>query len=391
MRILYFSRNYTSHDYRFLSALANTEHEVYYLRLERGEYPLENRSLPQEVKCIYWNYGSAHAKFVDGPRILKEFKAVIRRIRPDLIQAGPLQRSAFLVALSGFHPLVSMSWGYDLLLDANRNALWRWATRYTLKHSEAMVGDCDTIRQLAISHGMPSDRIVTFPWGIDIEHFLPRAQTIQPSEENSHPLYMQAQDYKFTILSTRSWEPIYGVEIIANAFIQAARQHPELHLIMLGDGSQASSIQNILSQDCNSPSTMQGLKLQGLDNKTYFPGQVKYYELPQVYHSADLYISAAHSDGTSISLLEAMACGLPVLVSDIPGNREWVTPGENGWLFPDGDSNALSHAILHAIEQRHQLPEMGRRGRQLVEKRANWKINFLKLLQAYEIALKNSV
>ena len=66
-----------------------------------------------------------------------------------------------------------MSWGYDLLQDAERNAAWSWATRYTLKHSAAMVGDCNTIRQLAVSYGMPDERIVTFPWGIDLEHFTP--------------------------------------------------------------------------------------------------------------------------------------------------------------------------------------------------------------------------
>ena len=47
-----------------------------------------------------------------------------------------------------------------------------------------------------------------------------------------------------------------------------------------------------------------------------------------------------------------MACGCPVLVSDIPGNREWVQPGENGWLFPDGDAQALGQAIIQAVEQR---------------------------------------
>jgi hypothetical protein len=69
-----------------------------------------------------------------------------------------------------------MSWGYDLIQDAERNALWRWATRFTLRHSAAMVGDCETIRQLATSYGMPDERIVTFPWGVDLQHFSPAAK-----------------------------------------------------------------------------------------------------------------------------------------------------------------------------------------------------------------------
>ncbi len=171
MRILYFSRDYTTHDHRFLSALAKTEHQVYYLRLEGGGQVLEDRPLPPEIEQVEWAGGNDPATLKDGLRLLDDLRRVIRQVNPDLIHAGPIQRSAFLVALSGFHPLVSMSWGYDLLHDAQINPFWRWSTRYTLHHSAAMVGDCDTIRQLAISYGMPNDRIVTFPWGIDLHHF----------------------------------------------------------------------------------------------------------------------------------------------------------------------------------------------------------------------------
>ncbi len=121
-----------------------------------------------------------------------------------------------------------------------------------------------------------------------------------------------------------------------------------------------------------------------------FPGQINYTDLPRYYRSADLYISASHSDGTSISLLEAMACGCPVLVSDIPGNREWVQQGVNGWLFPDGDAWALEQAIFQAVEQRELLPEMGRAARRIAEQRADWNLNFAQLERAFEIA-KNSV
>jgi len=123
-----------------------------------------------------------------------------------------------------------------------------------------------------------------------------------------------------------------------------------------------------------------------LDRVT-FPGLVKQSELPDFYRTADLYLSASHSDGTSISLLEAMGCGRPVLVSDIPGNKEWVTPGKNGWLFPDGNVEALSQAIVQVLSERPKLPEMGLSARLITENRANWKTNFPLLLDAYNLAI----
>jgi len=365
VRLLYFTRDYTPHDHRFLSALAQSGLQVYYLQLERRRHPLEDRPLPPQVEQIPWAGGQRAVSGWDIPRLLAYLKRVIRQVQPDLIQAGPIQRSAFLVAFSGFRPLVSVSWGYDLLHDAWRNPLWRWATRYTLKHSTVMVGDCNTIRQIAVSFGMPDERIITFPWGVDIRHFSPAAKA-----------YLSATvERDFTLLSTRAWEPIYGVEVIARAFVMAANQCPQLRLIMLGNGSQAGRLRKLF--------------LQGqVAERVLFPGQVSQRDLPRYYHAADLYLSASHSDGTSISLLEAMACGLPVLVSDIPGNREWVEHGVQGWLFADGDAEALAQGILQAVENRQRLAEMGRAARALVKQRANWEKNFPQLLKAYALALE---
>jgi glycosyltransferase involved in cell wall biosynthesis len=378
MRILYFSRDYSSHDYRFLTGLAKSGHAIGYLRLEKRTHSQELRPLPIEVESIPWYGGKSPARLRYGLSLLNDLKRVISYFKPDLIQAGPIQQTAFLAALTGFQPLVSMSWGYDLLIDARRNTFWRWATRYTLQHSAALIGDCNITRQIAITYGMPANKIVTFPWGIDLDHFHPNMDLSQPAKN--------AQATPLTLLSTRSWEPIYGVDVLARGFVKAAAQEPSLHLVMLNNGSQADVIHKIFAPVANNQANPEGAGVLS-SPRVIFPGQIGYGELPNYYHSADLYLATTHTDGTSISLLEAMACGTPVLVSDIPGNREWVEHGHNGWLFPDGDSDALASAILHAVDSRHNLPEMGRAARRIAEQRANWSQNFPKLMNAYEIAL----
>lgn len=206
-----------------------------------------------------------------------------------------------------------------------------------------MVGDCNTIRQLAISYGIADNRIITFPWGVDIHHFSPST-----TKRFNMPT--------FSLLSTRGFEPIYGVDVIARAFVIAAKKKPDLHLTMLGNGSQAAAIRQIFL-------------VGAVSDRVHFPGQIAYADLPGYYQSADIYISASHSDGTSISLLEAFACGVPAIVSDIPGNREWVTSGENGWLFPDGDAESLATVILNAVDHYVDLPRMSNSARNLAEDR----------------------
>lgn len=377
-RILYFSRDYTVHDQRFLVALAKTDHQVFFLRLEKRTSGLDESSVPYGVEFIHWSGGQAPYTDTQRAQTLSDLKNVIRRIKPDLIQAGPLHLSAYLAARSGFQPLVSMSWGYDLLYDAKHSPQARRAIHYTLAHSAALVADCRTIRELAVSYGMPDERIIAFPWGIDLDHFSPAISGEKPNPD--HATYTHNSQFlipasQFTLLSTRAWEPIYGVDVIARAFVQAARLHPELRLMMLGNGSQAGLIRQIFQTG-------------GVIDRVQFPGQVGQDELPEYYRRADLYLSASHSDGTSISLLESLACGTPVIVSGIPGNREWIEPGVQGWWYPDGDASALAQCIEKALEFRQRLPAMGQAARTLAEQRADWNRNFPELFKAFEIALR---
>lgn len=315
-----------------------------------------------------WAGGKQPFTWDQKEALLADLKRVIGEIQPDLIQAGPVQTTAYLVALAGFNPLVTVSWGSDLLVDAGKNARYTEITRYTMARSAALVADCQPVAAAAIAYGMPEEKIVTFPWGVDLDHFSPA----DPAFEQT--LFPDKSQNPFIILSTRAWEPIYGVDILAQGFVLAAREIPELHLVMLGNGSLASRLRIIFESG------------QVMD-RVLFAGQVTQNDLPRYYRSADLYLSASRSDGTSISLLEALACGRPALVSDIPGNRAWIEPGVQGWWFSDGGPQSLAAALSRAFAQRQDLPKMNLAARRLAEERANWPENFKKLQTAYDLAL----
>ncbi len=365
MKILYFSRSYTPHDHRFLSALAETPYQVSFLQLEKPERRTEERSVPGGVNAIQWDGGKKLFHWRDVPALTLDLQRVILEVKPDVIHAGPVQSAAYLAARSGFQPLVTMSWGSDLLLDAERNDWMRRITRYTLKRTTVLAGDCEAVRDKAGQFGFPAERTVLFPWGVDLQRFT-------PARSNHFRNILGWQD-AFIVLSLRSWEPLYGVDVLARGFAQAARQVPGLRLLMLSGGSQSETIRQIFEQ-------------AGVLDKVHFTGQISQNDLPLYYQAADLYVSASHSDGSSVSLMEALASGLPALVSDIPGNREWLADSGAGWLFPDGDDQALTERILNAYQRRGELQPVRLAARALAEKRANWPVNFKRLLFAYEKA-----
>jgi glycosyltransferase involved in cell wall biosynthesis len=371
MRILYFSKNYTPHDFRFLSSLSKTEHEIYYLKLEANKRQTEDRPVPENIQQILWAGGQHEFRWRDVPHLTLDLRRLTKIIRPDLIHAGPIQNCAFLAAFSGFRPILAMSWGYDLVMDADKSAWMRWVTRYTLKRSAFFTSDANVSRDKAVAFGMDPERTVIFPWGTDIEHFIPRKDEKGKKVRGANRKSEIENPKSITLFCNRTWESIYGVDVLAKAFVRVATANPDVNLILLGGGSQGGKIRQIL---------MNG----GVLDRVHFGGHVRQADLPRWYHMADLYISPSHVDGSSVSLMEALACGLPCLVSDIPGNKEWIEDGVNGWLYRDGDTDDLAGKILSAIDSRKLLMRMGELARKTAEEKADWQKNFGKLLAVYE-------
>jgi len=170
---------------------------------------------------------------------------------------------------------------------------------------------------------------------------------------------------------------MYGTRLVAEAFALAAARDPGLRLLMLGNGSDRQRVHEPLESG-------------RLTSRAHFPGPVDHEELSTYFRAADLYVSASRVDGTSVTLLEAMASGLPVLVSDIPSNLEWVDGEPNGWTFRDGDARSLADAMIRLGAQRTRLGAMGRAARRVAESRADWSKNFAGLEKAYRTAREHS-
>lgn len=356
MKIIYFSLGYSTHDHRFLKAISEGGHEVFFVQLEGNSRQVEQRLAPQNVQQVIWKGGHEPFRWGNLLNLTLDFRRLTREIKPDLIHAGPIQTCAFIAVLSGFRPILTMSWGFDLMEDVHRNKWWKLVTKYVLRNTQYFTSDAFVTRDKSISYGMNPEKTTVFPWGVDLEHFKPSTFDLRPST--------------FTLFCSRAWETRYGVDVLARAFVKVAQQNENMDLILLNGGSQGGRLRQILQSG-------------GVLQRVTFGGQISQIDLPRWYHMADLYISPSHVDGSSVSLMEALACGLPCLVSDIPANKEWVVEDENGWLFKDGDANALAEKILAAMNQREKLPEVGRASRRLAEMRADWKKNAEVLMNVY--------
>jgi glycosyltransferase involved in cell wall biosynthesis len=359
VKVLYLSRAYSTHDRRFLSAFVDAGFATAHLPLVGDA--LDRRPLPAGVEALRW-VGDSRALhgFTDYLVRLVALRRLLAIHKPHVVVAGPVQSGAFLVALSGYRPLVTMSWGSDMLVDAQRSRWLKTVTRFALRRSSGFIGDCRAVRDaIAAFTPVTDERGVFVPWGIDAERFSPGPSRLELRQElgwGNDPV----------LICTRSWEPIYAIDVLIRAFARVRVTHPRARLLLIGSGSQASSINSLIAS-------------LGLGASVHAAGRVDNDLLPDYFRLSDVYVSAALSDGTSISLLEAMACGLPVVVTEGYGNLEWVASGINGWLAKPGDEHSLARELNTALSCSNCYTTISRINIDIVLAKAHWKQNAMEL------------
>jgi len=292
-----------------------------------------------------------------------ELRSCISKFNPELVHAGPIQTCGFIAALTGFRPLLITSWGSDLLLCANKNEEWRHATEFALRSSDGFFCDSNAVREAALRFvKIPASRIAQFPWGLEQQYL---------GSPNSRSVQTAGSRLDATFICTRSWEPTYDVDVLLTAFDKIHKRNNRNKLLLIGDGSLRGQVREfIVARD--------------LETSIITPGLVPASQMKMWFESADIYISCAQADGTSISLLEAMAAGLPAIVTDIPSNREWVSEPDNGWLAKQGSPEDFAEKMQQAVGLRQlQRSAIACRNQAIVAKRANWDENFPELMELY--------
>lgn len=183
-----------------------------------------------------------------------------------------------------------------------------------------------------------------------------------------------------TVLCARWFEPIYDNLSLVRAFAEVLHGNRDARCIFTSTGSQLSEARKLWT----------ALRPDADANAMRFLGGVSRDAMLENLRSADIYVSMSHSDGTSTSLLEALAAGLYPIISDIPANREWlVDHGCEGLLVPVGDRVALAKSILEVAAEQDLRQRASAHNRTIVARLADSSHNHQRLLQIIRSHVRN--
>ena len=370
MRICYIADGISIHTQRWVNYFAGRGHEVHLIssRFPSGYEGYDKKIKMHPLVRLFPRIWKVSGYF-SGILWLIQVRELVKKIQPDIVDAHFITINGYLGAISGFHPLILTAWGSDILLALKRNFAHRLLTKQALKRADCVVCWSSVLKEEALRLGAIPDRIEVAFIGVDTEKF--------SSKQGDSDFRRKIDISTFNspiVISTRNLNPVYDVETLIRAIPLVLEEVPEARFVITGEGKQKNYLENLVQN-------------LGIKDNTKFIGWISHDELPQYLASSDVYVSTSLSDGTSQSLLEAMACGLAPVVTDIVANQPWVRDGENGFLFPMKDYKILATKITCLLTNKEKRAAFGQASRKIVIERANLEREMARVEQIYETVL----
>lgn len=213
------------------------------------------------------------------------------------------------------------------------------------------------------------ERFIQIPNGVDLSQF----NLSVDGSSIRHALHLDLKS--FLVLFVGEMDPAHHYRRVDN-LIRAVKlvSDPLVHLLLIGGGGNVPTYQMLTEQ-------------LGLVDQVHFLGRIDHQDLPKYYAGADLFVlPSCIQEAFPLVVLEAMACGLPVVVSDLPGVRTLVTK-EVGFTVKPGDVEELAERILRIRDKPEESKQMGERGHAIVSQTYSWTVIGKQLIDLYQLII----
>lgn len=279
--------------------------------------------------------------------------AIYRRERPDILHhvaMKPVIYGSIAALLTRCRKTVNALGGLGYVFIGSRlkarilrpvvTALFRWL--FSRQGSRLVLQNADD-RDLLAGVGAvdPANVVLIRGSGVDLRSYSP-----VPSRD--------ASDRPVVVLASRMlWDK--GVGEFVSAARELKAQGAEARFVLVGDS------------DPDNPSAIPAETLRSWQDEEVVEWFGERHDMPEVFAQADMVVLPSYREGLPKVLIEAAACGKPIVTTDVPGCREVVVNGDNGLLVPARDAKALASAIRELLNDPVRREAMGRRGRERAE------------------------
>ena len=303
---------------------------------------------------------------------------IAAKVQPDIIHAHTAGGPGWYGAFCRHHPYVIHGYGSDLLPYhyGVKNIFSKMLTMYACKKADRIVVTGEHMVDASSHLGIPNHKFKVLPRGVDLKVFKPGLNTEGLKNKlninNSSPVIFSPR-YQLE-------ETYYNFDTIIKSIPHIKKLHPDVLFIQLyGEGREKEKKEL----------EVMALNL-GVSKNYKMINAVGNEEMPFFYNLADAVVSVPSTDGFPVTVLEASACGVPMVVTNLDFTAEWFKNDQNGILIPVRDSLALSKAVLKLLDNQEMRHRIIVKNREQVEEKADYGKCMLELEKLYYELLTNS-
>jgi L-malate glycosyltransferase len=316
--------------------VSNAGHEVHVVGRVAPGWPELELAVPSHRLSASW------PPPLRGFHMSHALGRVAHELDPDLVHAHYLTEYGWMAARENLRPLISSAWGSDVLAVRGVNRL---RSRDAVDASALVFVDSAYLgREVrALAHNDVPVKVVR--WGLDLE-------TFSPGDRSAAREALGTPTDGPLVVSVRGLKQVYNPELLLRAFARVRARRREAHLLL--KHPQAATPLSITA----------AIERLGLQRAVTMLGNLPSSRLPDVYRAADVVVSLASSDSSPRSVWEALACGRPVVVSDLPWARDELEPGGEA-LLVSLDTAEVASAIDRVLDDQALAERLGAAARAL--------------------------
>ena len=283
-------------------------------------------------------------------------KKTMNAFAPDIIHAHYASSYGVLGYLSKFKPFILSVWGSDVYDFPQKNQLNKWLLKKVI-HSANTV--CSTSEAMKAVIATQFDRfdVKVIPFGVDASVFAPASGSPQ----------------QFTVGTIKSIEAHNGIDCLLDAanIIINEYHNTYIHFLIVGQGSLLGEMKQKTTD-------------LGLDNYVKFTGYIPHEKIVEFHQKLSVFISVSTRESFGVAVLEAAACGVPAITSNVGGLPEVNEDNYTGYVIPPNNPEKLAITILKLFENKHLKNQKGENARDRVAKQFNWNKNVAQMVNVYK-------
>lgn len=360
MKIAFLAARNCIHAVRWVNEMADRGHDIYLITMHSGGDAINKR-----IKICSLSYGPPLGYLLNAVSL----KITLNDIRPDVLHVHYASGYGTLGRLGGFHPYILSIYGSDVYEFPYRSFINRNLVRQNLSAADWLCSTSEIMARQANQLCPGLKNLTVTPFGVDTGIFRP-----VPSLRNAEFI---------TIGTVKKLEKKYGIDILIKAFAEVRKELEiaspglvqKLRLLIVGEGPQKKELAELARR----------LRLTGV---TEFAGAVPHCEVPGYLNRMDIYVAASRLESFGVAVLEASACSLPVVVSDVFGLPEVVKHGITGFVVESQNVSEVAGALIKLIQNQLLRLKMGKAGRERVLQNYKWADNASVMEAVYGAVVK---